>query len=239
MPLGSRGRERGEGGRLAGWVKPGLDGDPAAAGGISSSRSSVRSRNSSAASGALPVAVVVDDQHAAGRQPRVEVLELVPRRLVPVGVEPQQRDLARAPAPGTSPRPGPDEVHALAAGSPPSAMPACTSSRAAIAQIRASRGACSSSAAAAAPSCGGTSARSARSSPRRCRRGRGRGRVAGRERASATACMLPPRQTPHSTMSPGMSCGRRIVPRDQRVELLAAGHRARTDPAMIASASSS
>src|SRR4051794_3975104 len=46
---------------------------------------------------ALPPAVVVDQQHASGRQPRVEVLELVPGGLVPVGVEPQDRDLLRGP----------------------------------------------------------------------------------------------------------------------------------------------
>src|SRR5581483_9007188 len=43
----------------------------------------------------VPVAVVVDDEHAAGREARVEVLEFVFRRLVPVGVEAQQRDGGR------------------------------------------------------------------------------------------------------------------------------------------------
>ena len=61
--------------------------------GSSRSGSPVWSRNSSTACPRpLPVAVVVDDQHAAGRQPGVEVLELVPRRLVPVGVQPEDRD---------------------------------------------------------------------------------------------------------------------------------------------------
>ena len=54
-----------------------------------------------------PVAVVVDDQHAAGLEARVQVLELVLRRLVPVGVEAQQRDAARGSARGSSPRPCP------------------------------------------------------------------------------------------------------------------------------------
>ena len=35
-----------------------------------------------------------------GDEPRIEVLELVPRRFVPVGVEAQQRDLRSAPVPG-------------------------------------------------------------------------------------------------------------------------------------------
>ena len=55
---------------------------------------------------------------AAVRQPRVEVLELVPRRLVPVGVEPQQRQRARAPSRGGSPRPGPATKWSRSSGSP-------------------------------------------------------------------------------------------------------------------------
>src|SRR4051794_6414352 len=43
--------------------------------------------------GALPVVVVVEDDDAAARHAVVEVLELVQRRLVPVRVEAQQRDL--------------------------------------------------------------------------------------------------------------------------------------------------
>lgn len=38
----------------------------------------------------VPIAVVVDDENAAGRDVRVEMRELVPGRLVPIGVEPQQ-----------------------------------------------------------------------------------------------------------------------------------------------------
>jgi hypothetical protein len=42
-------------------------------------------------SGASVVPVVVDEQDAAGGQPRVEVHELVARRLVPVGIKAKQR----------------------------------------------------------------------------------------------------------------------------------------------------
>src|SRR5205814_2470354 len=34
-----------------------------------------------------PVSIVVDDQHAAGAEARIEMLELVPGRLVPVSVQ--------------------------------------------------------------------------------------------------------------------------------------------------------
>src|SRR5688572_5745978 len=37
--------------------------------------------------GALPVAIVVDDEYSTGNEPRKEVLELVQRRLVPVRIE--------------------------------------------------------------------------------------------------------------------------------------------------------
>src|SRR5437868_1195092 len=47
------------------------------------------------AAGALPVAVVVDEDDPARTQTGVEVLELVARRLVPVGVETKHGDLAR------------------------------------------------------------------------------------------------------------------------------------------------
>src|SRR5207253_10989365 len=42
---------------------------------------------------ALPVAVVVEDHHAPRGDAIVEVLELVPGGVVPVGVEPENRDL--------------------------------------------------------------------------------------------------------------------------------------------------
>src|SRR5947207_15978050 len=44
-------------------------------------------------SGAPPVTVVVQEQDPAPRQPRVEVLQLVTRGLVPVRVQSQQADL--------------------------------------------------------------------------------------------------------------------------------------------------
>lgn len=45
------------------------------------------------AAGALPVAVVIDDEDSTDGEPRVEMLELVARRFVPVGIEPENRDL--------------------------------------------------------------------------------------------------------------------------------------------------
>src|SRR4051812_6422627 len=44
---------------------------------------------------ACPMTVVVYDQNAAGAEQRIEMLELVMRRLIPVGVEPQNRDRRR------------------------------------------------------------------------------------------------------------------------------------------------
>src|SRR6187455_1511719 len=41
---------------------------------------------------ALPVSVVVDDHDPVRAEARIQMLELVPRRLVPVGIEPQERD---------------------------------------------------------------------------------------------------------------------------------------------------
>jgi hypothetical protein len=42
--------------------------------------------------GSLPVAVVIDERDAMGHDLGVKVGQLVPRRLVPVGVEAQERD---------------------------------------------------------------------------------------------------------------------------------------------------
>jgi hypothetical protein len=43
----------------------------------------------------LPVPVIIDDQGPPDCETRIEMDELVPSRLVPVGVEPQNCDLAR------------------------------------------------------------------------------------------------------------------------------------------------
>src|SRR4051794_1517669 len=45
---------------------------------------------------ATPVTVVIDDEHAPACQARIEVLELVTRRRIPIRVQPQQGDLLRA-----------------------------------------------------------------------------------------------------------------------------------------------
>src|SRR5205807_5228354 len=44
---------------------------------------------------ALPMAVVIDDQHASPGELGVEMYQLVPSRLEPVGVQPQHGNLAR------------------------------------------------------------------------------------------------------------------------------------------------
>lgn|SRR5690242_3908688 len=56
---------------------------------------------------AAPKAVIVDDEHAAHGQPRIEMHELMLGRFIPVGVETQQRDPLRRGAPAMSPRPCP------------------------------------------------------------------------------------------------------------------------------------
>ena len=74
---------------------------------------SVEKYSSTARAAALPVAVVVDDQHAAVAEQRVEVAQLVQGRLVPVGVEPQQGEpLGRRLGQRLLDRPG-DESQAL------------------------------------------------------------------------------------------------------------------------------
>ena len=44
----------------------------------------------------LPAAVVVEDEDTAFREPRIEMLELVKRRVVEVGIESKERDCSGA-----------------------------------------------------------------------------------------------------------------------------------------------
>ena len=147
--------------------------------------------------------VVVDDQHPAGRQPRVQVLELVTRRLVPVGVEAQQRYPLRRVRRDASPRPCPRRTGSARRGSRrPHGRRTRSSTRGVGSATRPRASPARGAPSAAVPvQCtsplvgGGMPANVSKRTVHAVR--------PSSRSVRAAAIMLPPRQTPHSTIAPG------------------------------------